>query len=56
MESIIGKGRDSHGEDIYKVKWKGYPDSEATWEPLENLIQVKYMIDSFNKQHDSTIN
>ena len=25
------------GNYLYKILWKGYPASEATWEPLENL-------------------
>ena len=45
MESIVGKGRDSQGNEIYKVKWKGYDDSEATWEPVQNLLAVTNLIE-----------
>ena len=26
------------GEVLYEVKWRGYPDTENTWEPRENLL------------------
>ena len=32
---IKGRGRSSRAE--YLVKWEGYPDHDATWEPLANL-------------------
>ena len=36
VEKIIGKRlKDRRIE--YKVKWKGYPLSEATWEPVNQL-------------------
>lgn len=37
----------------YKVKWEGYSEEECTWEPRENLKNVKYLIEEFeNKNGD----
>ena len=38
VQKIIGKKK-VKGKIYYRVKWKGYPDSEATWEPRKNLIE-----------------
>ena len=39
VEAVVGKrhvrGRDNEFE--YKVKWKGYPESDCTWEPFAHL-------------------
>ena len=33
---------------MYRVLWKGYDESEATWEPLSNLEYVTDMIAAYN--------
>lgn len=33
----------------FLVKWKGYPLSEATWEPEKNLKNCKELINQFRK-------
>ncbi|RMZ90718.1 hypothetical protein DV736_g2048, partial [Chaetothyriales sp. CBS 134916] len=37
VEHIV-KHKKSAGRILYKIKWHGYPDSENTWEPEENLL------------------
>uniref|UniRef100_A0A1I8ASL2 Chromo domain-containing protein n=1 Tax=Steinernema glaseri TaxID=37863 RepID=A0A1I8ASL2_9BILA len=35
------------GEVLYCVKWVGYPESESTWEPRDNLKLADYAIKRF---------
>lgn len=37
VERIVDKRVTSRGKVEYYLKWKNYPDSENTWEPVENL-------------------
>ena len=36
--------------DQYLVEWKGYPISEATWEPIENLTGSTELVKEFNEE------
>ena len=38
----------------YLVKWKGYPDSENTWEPLKNLANCQLLLRQFRQEQDRT--
>ena len=38
--------------DQYLVEWKGYPISEATWEPIENLTGSMDLVKEFNEQRN----
>ena len=32
---------------LYYVKWEGFPSEQGTWEPLQNLKNVKEMVKDF---------
>ena len=38
VAKVIGSKLTGDGKTLYLVLWKGYPESEATWEPYENLV------------------
>jgi hypothetical protein len=44
--------RGSRQIDQYLVEWKGYPISEATWEPIENLTGSMELVAEFNQQRN----
>jgi hypothetical protein len=52
VEKIIGKKTDKDGTLLYKVKWENYSNEESTWEPKENLKNVKYMIKEYEEKQE----
>ena len=36
----------------YLVKWKGFPESEATWEPLSNLTNCSQALRDFKRNYN----
>ena len=52
VEEIVGK-KLCKGKLKYHVKWVGYPSSQNTWEPLENLTNVKYLIDKYEESKNT---
>lgn len=44
---LLLKHRDLEDRRMYLVKWKGYPKSEATWEPSSNL-NCKTLVRQYN--------
>ena len=55
VEKIIGK-RTVKGKIEYKVKWLGYKMAECTWEPEENLVNVRDLIDKFENKKEKNEN
>ncbi len=48
VDKIIDK-RIHDGMISYKIQWIGFPVSDATWEPIENLEKCQDMISEFEK-------
>ncbi len=46
MEDILGT-RQYRNRTEFLVKWKGYPMSECTWEPSDNLENAPEVIAKF---------
>ncbi len=42
-----GRGRKLH----YLVKWKGFPTSDSTWEPVEHLKHTPELLADFYRQY-----
>jgi hypothetical protein len=55
VEDILnhGKtGRRGHQTWKFRVKWRGYPVTEATWEPIENLLpNAKTKLDAYKAKY-----
>ena len=49
VEKILSKGK-VDGEIKYLIKWLDWPVSDATWEPINNLKGVLYMLEEFDKK------
>ena len=49
VEAIVGR-KTSKGTPLYLVKWKGYPTSHNTWEPLAHLEECMALVKAFDTQ------
>ncbi|CAI2380992.1 unnamed protein product [Moneuplotes crassus] len=46
----ITKHKIVRGKKYYLIKWVGYHDRDNTWEPVENLANVTYMIEEYENK------
>lgn len=49
VEKIIQKKRIGK-KTLYLVQWEGFGESDATWEPLNNLKNIKDMVKEFDSK------
>lgn len=50
VEKIVDKVfSEKLGKWVYMVKWEGFPDSDNSWEPEENLVPLGKLLENFNK-------
>ena len=52
VEDIKGVRVNSQGSKEYLVKWKGYPNSQATWEDARQLGHCCGLIRQFEKDRN----
>ncbi|XP_031639972.1 chromobox protein homolog 1-like [Contarinia nasturtii] len=48
VESIIDN-KVEKGKEKFRVKWKGFSEKHATWEPIENLFGCLEMVEEYQK-------
>ena len=49
VEKILDMKRDKNGKRLVYIKWKGYPESENSWEPEENCLGAIDLIKEFEE-------
>ena len=47
VEAILGHKQNKQKHWRFYIKWKGFPQMDATWEPLENLTHCQHILDSY---------
>ena len=48
VHSILGYRRDQEtGQDLFLVRWEGYPVEESTWEPWSCLTNCNALVQEF---------
>ena len=58
VEKVIKMRVNKRGKDEFLVKWVGYPLSEATWEPFENLSgeeACEYLVILYSYNQDTLL-
>ncbi len=49
VEAIIDKRMNIKGHVEYLVKWEDYAVEDSTWEPLENILNLKPLLEEYEK-------
>jgi hypothetical protein len=52
VEAILNRRRRNNKLE-YFVKWKGYPTSDNTWEPIEHLANCADLVTTFDYNYSS---
>ena len=55
IEKILDR-RKANNRYEYKIKWEGYPMSQSTWEPVENLKTAIELVEEYDKLHPLKVN
>ena len=50
IEKILDRRRNNNRLE-YKIKWEGYPMSQSTWEPIENLKTAIELVIEYDNLH-----
>jgi hypothetical protein len=50
VAQILGKRRHKN-ECQYRILWEGYPEDQATWEPIKHLTKIPDMVWEYNQNH-----
>lgn len=53
VEKIINHRSDEDGEMLFKIKLKGYPMAECTWEPFRNLNCFEVLASYFRRNYEA---
>ena len=53
VESILKKELRG-GQPFYLIKWKGFPKSHSSWEPLCNLSGRMHLVEQFERRKSAT--
>lgn len=49
VEAIIDKRVNLKGQVEYLIKWEDFPIEDSTWEPIENILELKPLLEQYEK-------
>ena len=49
IEKLVGAGLGDDGQELYRVRWLGYPPSSDTWEPANHL--PRELVRAYKRRH-----
>ncbi|ETW75306.1 hypothetical protein HETIRDRAFT_243116, partial [Heterobasidion irregulare TC 32-1] len=54
VEKVVGARRFGRWKTLqYLIKWRGYPESDNSWESADNVTNAKEAVAEFYKRHPS---
>ena len=54
VETILGR-KIINNKKYYLIKWEGYSNEESTWEPISHLLNVRDMVEDFEKNQKKLV-